>query len=348
MKMTRGRSKVLLPLMTLAAVLLTAQVAAATLTVCASGCQYSTIQGAIDHAANNEVIFIEKGHYFETLNTKGKTLTLQGADTRQVIIDGNGRGTVITIPFGAELVTIKYVTIMRGYGAGGGLSVGGPLDLRHSLLVSNHSTTSGGGIAVNPLGDNVPVTIAHSTITNNEAAASGGGIFGSGEASIVAITDCTISNNTAGQEGGGIYLGFDVSQLAVADSSIIGNSARSGGGVAIGSGVPDNTVAISHAVFAGNNATQDSGGLAIAGAATVTNTVFTHNTAGTNGGGFSTYFGFRGGGVTSVSGVYVIENTAGDHGGGIFNDSELSGTGLMAADNQPDNCFPNQGAVGCP
>jgi len=66
------------------------KLSAATLTVCASGCQYSTIQGAIDHAANNDVISIEKGHYFETVNTKGKGLTLQGVNSRQAIIDGNG------------------------------------------------------------------------------------------------------------------------------------------------------------------------------------------------------------------------------------------------------------------
>jgi hypothetical protein len=331
----------------LAAVFLTSQLSAATLTVCASDCEYSTIQGAIDHAANNDVILIQKGHYFETLNTKGKGLTLQGANTRQVIIDGNGHGTVVTIPFGGELVTIKYVTITRGYGAGGGLAVGGPLDLRHSLVVSNYSTGSGGGIDVNLLGDNVPVTIAHSIITNNQAAASGGGIFGSGEASIIAITDCTISNNIAGQAGGGIWLGFDVSKLTLADSNVSGNSAQSGGGAGFGSGIPENSVTISHVAFVGNKATQDSGGLAVAGAATLTNTVFAHNSAGMNGGGLSTEAGFRGGGVAVVSGVYVIENTAGDHGGGVFNNSGLSGTGLVVADNQPDNCYPT-GSAGCP
>jgi hypothetical protein len=45
--------------------------------------------------------------------------------------------------------------------------------------------------------------------------------------------------------------------------------------------------------------------------------------------------------------VYVIENTAGDHGGGVFNNTGLSGTGLVVADNQPDNCYP-PGSAGCP
>jgi predicted outer membrane repeat protein len=340
-------STVPLPLAALATVFLALPVSAATLTVCASGCEYSTIQGAIDHAANNDVIFIEKGHYFETINTKGKGLTLQGVSTRQAIIDGNGLGTVITIPFG-ELVSIRYLTITRGYGAGGGLAVFGPLDLRHSLVVSNYSTTSGGGIDVNLLADDVAVTIAHSTITNNQAAASGGGIFGEGEASIVTITDCTISDNSAALAGGGIYLGFDASQLALADSNISGNSAQSGGGAGFGSGIPGNSVTISHVAFVGNKAAQDSGGLVVAGEAALTNTVFAHNSAGTNGGGFSTNPGFRGGGAAVVSGVYVIENTAADHGGGVFNGGSLRGAGLVVADNQPDNCYQPAGSSGCP
>jgi hypothetical protein len=346
--MKKSRSKVLVPLMALAAMLVDSQLLAATLTVCASGCQYSTIQGAIDRAANNDMISIEKGHYFETINTKGKGLTLQGVNSRQAIIDGNGLGTVITIPFGTQMVNIRYVTITRGFGTNGGLAVGGPLNLRHSVVVSNYSTGSGGGIGINLLGDNVPVTIAHSTITNNEAVASGGGIFGSGEASIITISDCTISNNTAGQAGGGVYLGFDVSQLAIADSNIIGNSAQSAGGAGFGSGIPENATSLSNVVFSGNKATQDSGGLALSGSGTLTNTVFAHNSAGTNGGGFTASPGFRGGGVVAVSGVYVIENTAGVHGGGIFNNAALSGTGLVVADNQPDNCYQDFSGPGCP
>jgi hypothetical protein len=134
--MEKSPSKILVPLIALAAVLVSPQLSAATLTVCASGCQYSTIQGAIDHAANNDVISIEKGHDFETINTKGKGLTLQGVNSRQAIIDGNGLGTVITVPVGTELVNIRYVAIMRGFGTSGGLAVAGPLNLRHSVVVS--------------------------------------------------------------------------------------------------------------------------------------------------------------------------------------------------------------------
>src|ERR1700736_5551684 len=122
---------------------------AANRSVCPSGCTYATIQGAIDNAGAADTILIRQGHYFETLNTEGKQLTLQGVgDRRKIIIDGNGKGSVITIP-GTKLVVVSDLTITRGFGDGGGISVtvgGAPLNVRHSIIVSNHSTTSGGGI----------------------------------------------------------------------------------------------------------------------------------------------------------------------------------------------------------
>src|SRR5262245_7795043 len=96
--------------------------AATTRTVCATGCQYSTIQSAIDAAAAGDTISIGKGHYVELLNTAGKRLTLQGADWRTTIIDANGQGAVLTIP-GSAPVIVTDVTLTRGFGDGGGISV---------------------------------------------------------------------------------------------------------------------------------------------------------------------------------------------------------------------------------
>src|SRR5580704_8528780 len=83
---------------------------AATLTVCPSGCEHTTIQGAISHAASGDTISIGKGHYFENVNTQGKALSLQGVDARTVVVDANGNGTVITIP-GTNPVSIINLTI---------------------------------------------------------------------------------------------------------------------------------------------------------------------------------------------------------------------------------------------
>src|SRR5580658_6912164 len=88
---------------------------AATLTVCPSGCIYSKIQAAINNAQDNDTISIQKGHYFERLAFDGKPLTVKGVNNRQVIIDGNGVGPVVSIA-GEGLVSISDVSITRGKG----------------------------------------------------------------------------------------------------------------------------------------------------------------------------------------------------------------------------------------
>jgi predicted outer membrane repeat protein len=220
------------------------------------------------------------------------------------------------------------------------------------LVVSNHSTTTGGGINAGAGINSVlgALTIDHSTITNNQADQSGGGIHAVGEPFTIAITNSTISNNIAAQTGGGINLQIDGSQITLANSNIIGNSAQSGGGVFNGVGFPNDSLSISDVVFAGNHATQDSGGLYLSGGTTITRAVFAQNSAGTTGGGLSSYIGFHGSQLRSVSGVFVIQNTAGDHGGGVFNGVEANNAlgGVVFADNQPDNCYQPAPASGCP
>ena len=70
----------------------------------------------------------------------------------QAIIDGNGKGTVITVPrlssHPENGVLITDLTIMRGYGTdsspGGGIQAYAPLNVRHSILVNNYSVIDGG------------------------------------------------------------------------------------------------------------------------------------------------------------------------------------------------------------
>ena len=159
--------------------LVSTAVAAATRSVCPVGCTYPTVQSAIDAAVNDDVIQIGKGRYVENLNTGGKKLTLQGSGRKGVILDGNGKSTVLTIA-GRKLVTVSDVTITRGFGDGGGIAVRefGQLALRHSIIVANHSTTNGGGVSwagAEP-SQQTRLTIDDCTITDNDAAGSGGGV----------------------------------------------------------------------------------------------------------------------------------------------------------------------------
>jgi hypothetical protein len=326
---------------------------AANRTVCPAGCEYSTIQSAINAASSGDTILISKGHYFETIVIAGKRLTLQGADRRTTIIDANGEGTAVTIGHqtaeSATLVALADVTVTRGFGDnGGGISVlsRGSLVLRHCTIVSNHSTTEGGGINVFSDGT---VTIADSTITNNDSIFTGGGIAATGEGTTVSIMRTTVSANRSSQgSGGGISLAYDGSKLTLTDTDIVDNSARSAGGAFLGSGVPGNTVTVQNVLINGNTATQDTGGLWIAGAASLERVVLAHNIAGTSGGGVSTFEAFRGGGIITLNDVYVVQNKAGTEGGGILNNEGLAASMTVVADNQPDNCVQPTTGTGCP
>jgi hypothetical protein len=327
---------------------------AANLPVCPTGCRYATIQSAIDAAADGDVIQIAKGRYVENLVIVAKRVTLQGADKRTTIVDGNGQGAVITIGRQATVplrtsVSLTDLTITRGYASGGGgitVFYAGSLTLRHSIVTGNHSTGDGGGI--NVFSDE-PVTIADSSVTNNSAEFWGGGIFATGEDANVSIARSTFAANSASQGfGGGIALLYDASNLSVTDTEVADNSAHQAGGIYGGSGAPHSHLTVQNVVVSGNTAATDSGGMWIAGIASMSHVVVAHNTAATSGGGMSTVPGFRGGGVT-LNDVYIVQNKAGTIGGGIANDGGLVvQSGVVVAANQPDNCAQASTVSGCP
>jgi parallel beta-helix repeat protein len=61
-----------------------------------SGQTYSKIQDAVDNASTGDKIVVLSGTYYENVAID-KTLTLQGNDTTNTIINGSGSGSVITI-----------------------------------------------------------------------------------------------------------------------------------------------------------------------------------------------------------------------------------------------------------
>ncbi|RLI18310.1 hypothetical protein DRO44_01495 [Candidatus Bathyarchaeota archaeon] len=74
---------------------------------------YPTIQAAIGNASFGDIVFVRNGTYYENLVVY-KSISLVGEDKNSVIIDGDKKGTVITII--ADNVTIKNFTIINsGY-----------------------------------------------------------------------------------------------------------------------------------------------------------------------------------------------------------------------------------------
>lgn len=92
--------------------------AAATITVCAAGCDFDNVPAAVAAAADGDTITIAAGDYalfFEPPITIDKDLTLRGAgvDVTTLRRDASGGGRVITVPAGAD-VTIEDLTITGG------------------------------------------------------------------------------------------------------------------------------------------------------------------------------------------------------------------------------------------
>jgi hypothetical protein len=332
---------------------------ASDLSVCAHGCEFTTIQSAVDSAHHGDVIHIGQGTYFENISVN-KALTLSGAGRDKTRIDGNSLGTVLTLDSGDSpgdvpiVITNMTITHGRGVGVGGGVEVegGARLDMSYCVLVSNSSVDVsanlggglGGGIDIQSF-PATPNKIAHTVFTYNHADAGGGAIDVSYESS-ADITNSTISRNDTRGEGGGILV-LNKAAATIKNTSITDNiSTTDGGGVGSSVGQrmvnPAAFVTIDGSIIAGNSTSGGGGGIS-GPIATLSNTVIARNHANVDGGGWVTT------GQPTVTNVFVVQNTAGHSAGGILNSGTLSLTNTTISQNQPGNCTEfDSAATGCP
>jgi predicted outer membrane repeat protein len=145
---------------------------AATLTVCASGCGYTTIAAAIAAASPSDTVSILDAVHTEANIAVDRNLTIQGQGAANTAVDGGGGGGVFVID-GGVTATIQDMTIRNGSaGSGGGIYNGGTVTISNSTLSGN--SASGGGGAIFSYGT---VTISGSTLSatplHRMAAASG-------------------------------------------------------------------------------------------------------------------------------------------------------------------------------
>jgi hypothetical protein len=86
---------------------------------------YSTIQAAVDAAADGDTVLVGPGTYVETVDYLEKSLTLKSTDGPEVTcIDGSGAGSVVTFwAVGDTEATLEGFTICNGNSlSGGGVS----------------------------------------------------------------------------------------------------------------------------------------------------------------------------------------------------------------------------------
>jgi len=172
----------------------------------------NTIQSALDTCADNDIVLVAPGTYYENIVWPSKQgihlISELGAEA--TIIDGSDTGTVVRL----EGNIIDNSTIIRGFKIQHGHGHGYP-----------GYDWWGGGIYCNDLASPV---IVDNIITNNVADSMGGGILSANGASPV-IRDNIITENSA-VWGGGVAQWFPVSRPKIIKNEIYNNTAINYGG----------------------------------------------------------------------------------------------------------------------
>jgi hypothetical protein len=177
-------------------------VGASTHTVCPSGCDHTTIQAAVNAAADGDTIqLLMTIPHTEVDIIISKDVTLEGVSMTESIVQaaplpGSAPGRVFRVTGGVE-VMMRDLTIRHG-----------------------DTPLLGGGI----YNDGGSVSLVNVSVTDNQAAGDGGGISNTG---MLTISSVQVEGNSGG-DGGGVYNG---GTLHIEDANIVGNQAREGGGL---------------------------------------------------------------------------------------------------------------------
>lgn len=104
----------------LATCLFSSAVFAATITICPSGCNYTNIQEGIDAAINGDFVSVSDGNYVETLDFKGKAITVQSINGPQnTFIDAAGNSYAVSfVSHEGNDSVLDGFTILGGYNGG--------------------------------------------------------------------------------------------------------------------------------------------------------------------------------------------------------------------------------------
>ncbi|MES0361991.1 MAG: hypothetical protein ABUK20_13805, partial [Anaerolineales bacterium] len=268
---------------------------AGAVTVCDKGCDFSTIQAAIDdeNISPGATINITSTVHTEAGIIVNKDVIIQGQGADSTVVQahetaGTSDERVFYITGGIE-ATMRGLTIRHGNPtaepeSGGGIRNEGILTLE-DVIVRDNSASTGGGIhnegtltlTNSSVNDNQArggaihylecstgggikvltgeVKLVNSTVSNNSAIKKGGGIHVACKGSLVLI-NTTISGNSANGDGGGVFVN-GVGE--VTNSTISNNSAKSGGGIYVqskdGVDVVHGLLNVKNSIIAGNYAT---------------------------------------------------------------------------------------------
>jgi len=210
---------------------------------------FSSIQAALDGAANDDIIIVRDGTYTgadnKNLDFAGKALTLRSENgPANCIIDcqDDGRGFVFQTGETSSSI-LEGFTITNGsvVGDGGGIYISVSSPSITNCVISNCATSA-------PL-PGMPVALDNDDIGN------GGGIYL--DSSATTFTRCVVAGNSSASDGGGIYC--TDSDVSILNCNVVGNSTpEDGGGIEANSYA---TMAIINCTIADNSSEERGGGI---------------------------------------------------------------------------------------
>jgi len=259
-----------------------------TISVCAAGCDFTSIQMAIDDSStmSGDIIGVLDEVHTEAGILVTKSIIIQGSGSGMTIVQADEKTDqaterVFTIPENVR-VTLKNLTIQKGHPAqapysGGGIHNLGDLIVENCLIWKN---TAGDGGGIFNRGN---LLIINSTISHNHSdsegdpgieCGSGGGI---NNGATLTIHNSLIKSNTALGKGGGLHIACK-GIVSIVNSEISDNkSTRNGGGVFL-----KGTLTLVDSLITRNSTPADGGGIIIYGTLYYIDTVISGNLSGGN------------------------------------------------------------------
>jgi len=203
---------------------------------------HTSIQQAIDEAADGSLILVAPGIYYENLSIIDKDIQIESCfassadvnEIEQTKIIGSQNGSYNRV---FEIVDSEATTISGFYISGGNSSThhangiyinNSTVDVSNCFITENKSpntASDGAGIHCHECS----LTLTATMVTNNEAGEFGGGIYIGGNDSNAELEGCEITGNAAGISGGGICIDSSSSSV-ISNTEIHNNDAQSDGG----------------------------------------------------------------------------------------------------------------------